>query len=105
MNRVLRLLLLASALQQLAACAGAHDDLIAMCVAEAQSRLDGQVYRLQTDGIAQSIAEQADGRVTMLGEVALSPGTPKESHQTFACEIIPGEKDTPARVVHFHFNW
>jgi hypothetical protein len=100
-----RTLLAAGLLLQLSACSDPHQAHISLCVAEAEQRIAGQVHRMLADQMADSVTEQADGTISLRGEVVLNPGTAKELKQSFDCYIAPAEGDKPARLVNFQFNW
>jgi hypothetical protein len=76
-----------------------------LCVDEANRRLQGQVYRLDTAALEQNETKNADGTLVFRGTVVLKPGTTKEETQSIECVVAPDADGAPVRVVGFRFDW
>jgi len=87
----------------LSGCGGGEDPLSGLCVAEAERRLEGQVYRLDEKKIVAGKPE-SNGNVIFSGSLTLKPGTSAEVQQTFDCTVAPAAGDAPARVIAIRFN-
>ncbi len=102
----MRYLMAAAMLAMLAACGGGtNDKSIATCEQALKDKAQGKKYTINEAELKASAKSNAEGEVTITGEVIFFPGLPREAKQHFACTTRVVEGKSELDVISFSLYW